>query len=77
MTSIPGTSPISAALSGLRQADDALVAAVQAVNTGSLDLNTMAEAAVALKGAEIQAGASLAVLQTSVDLERHFINILA
>ncbi|MCW0235934.1 MAG: hypothetical protein OJJ21_20220 [Ferrovibrio sp.] len=70
-------SPISAALGGLRRADEALVAAVEAVNSGSLDLNSMAEAAALLKGAEIQAGASLAVLRTSVEMDRHFIDILA
>lgn len=77
MNAIAGPSPIASALSGLRQADEALLAAVQAVNSGSLDLNSMAEAAALLKGAEIQAGASAAVLRTSVDLERHFIDILA
>jgi hypothetical protein len=77
MTSIAGMSPISSALSGLRQADEALVAAVEAVNSGSLDLNTMAEAAALLQGAEIQAGASLAVLRTGIEMDRHFIDILA
>jgi hypothetical protein len=77
MTAIPGISPISSALGGLRQADEALLAAVKAVNSGSLDLNTMAEAAALLQGAEIQAGASVAVLRSSVEMDRHFIDILA
>lgn len=78
MTSIGGySSTISASLSGLRQADQALQAAVAAVNSGSLDLNTMAEAATLLQGARIQAGASMVTLRTGFDLQRHAIDILA
>lgn len=77
MTSIGGYSVISSSLSGLRQADQALQAAVAAVNSGSLDLNTMAEAARLLQSAQIQAGASMVTLRAGLDQQRHAIDILA
>jgi len=81
MTSVTGYSggytAISSSLSGLRQADETLLAAVEAVNSGSLDLNTMAEAAAKLQSAKIQASASAETLRTGLDLQRTAIDILA
>jgi hypothetical protein len=77
MNPISGISPIAASLNGLRQADQALEAAVAAVNSGSLDLDGMAKAAALLQSADIQAGASAVTLRAGLDLQRHAIDILA
>ena len=47
----------------------------QAVNSGGLD--QMAEAAVALQTAKVQASASAEILRTSLELEGQFIDLLA
>lgn len=72
MTSI---SSISSSLAGLQKADQMLMGAVQAVNGGGLD--NMAEAAVALQTAKVQASASAEILRTSLELEGQFIDLLA
>ena len=50
---------------------------VEAVNSGSLDLDSMAKAAVLLQSADIQAGASAVTLRAGIDLQKHAIDILA
>jgi hypothetical protein len=77
MTSVNSYSSVSVALNGLRQADQALVAAVEAVGSGSLDADTMAQAAAILQGAEMQAGASAVALRAGLGQQRHLIDILA
>ncbi len=77
MISMSGISPIAASLNGLRQAEQSLEAAVEAVNSGSLDLDSMAKAAVLLQSADIQAGASAVTLRAGIDLQKHAIDILA
>lgn len=72
MTSI---SSISSSLAGLQKADQMLLGAAQAVNSGGLD--QMAEAAVALQTAKVQASASAEILRTSLELEGQFIDLLA
>lgn len=65
---------ISSALSGLQKADQMLLGAAQAVNGG---LDNMAEAAVALQTAQVQASASLELLRTSLELEGQIVDLLA
>ncbi len=77
MISMSTVSPIAASLNGLRQAEQSLEAAVAAVNSGSLDLDGMAKAAVLLQSADLQAGASAATLRAGLDLQRHAVDILA
>lgn len=72
MTSI---SSISSALSGLQKADQMLLGAAQAVNSGGLD--QVAEAAVALQTAQAQASASAELLRTSLALEGQILDLLA
>lgn len=67
-------SSISSALSGLQKADQMLLGAAQAVNGG---LDNMAEAAVALQTAKVQASASLELLRTSLELEGQIVDLLA
>jgi hypothetical protein len=74
MTSITGTSTISNALSGLQKADQMLMGAAAAINGG---LDNMAEAAVQLQTAKVQASASAEILRTSLELEGQFIDLLA
>lgn len=68
-------SSISSSLAGLQKADQMLLQAAQAVNHGGLD--QMAEAAVALQTAQVQAAANAELLRTSLELEKHFIDLLA
>lgn len=68
-------SPISSALSGLQKADQMLLGAAQAVNSGGLD--QVAEAAVALQTAQLQASASAELLRTSLELEGQIVDLLA
>ncbi len=77
MTSITGMSSISSALSGLAKADQMLMGAAAAINGGSLDLGNMAEAAVQLQTAKMQASASAEILRTRLELEGQFIDLLA
>lgn len=72
MTSI---SSISSALSGLQKADQMLLGAAAAVNSGGLD--QVAEAAVALQTAQAQASASAELLRTSLALEGQILDLLA
>jgi hypothetical protein len=65
---------ISSALSGLQKADQMLLGAAQAVNGG---LENIAEAAVALQTAQLQASASLELLRTSLELEGQIVDLLA
>ncbi len=65
---------ISSALSGLQKADQMLLGAAQAVNGG---LENIAEAAVALQTAQVQASASLELLRTSLELEGQIVDLLA
>lgn len=74
MTSIIGMSSISNALSGLQKADQMLLGAAQAVNGG---LDNVAEAAVQLQTAQVQASASLELLRTSLELEGQIVDLLA
>lgn len=67
-------SSISSALSGLQKADQMLLGAAQAVNGG---LDNVAEAAVALQTAQVQASASLELLRTSLELEGQIVDLLA
>lgn len=67
-------SSISSALSGLQKADQMLLGAAQAVNGG---LDNMAEAAVQLQTAQVQASASLELLRTSLELEGQIVDLLA
>lgn len=67
-------SSISSALSGLQKADQMLLGAAQAVNG---DVSNMAEAAVQLQAAKLQASASAEILRTSLALEGQFIDLLA
>lgn len=67
-------SSISSALSGLQKADQMLLGAAQAVNGG---LDNMAEAAVQLQTAKVQASASLELLRTSLELEGQIVDLLA
>lgn len=71
MTSIAS---ISSALSGLQKADQMLLGAAQAVNGG---LENIAEAAVALQTAQVQASASIELLRTSLELEGQIVDLLA
>lgn len=68
-------SAISSSLGGLQKADRMLLGAAQAVNSGGLD--QVAEAAVALQSAKLQASASAELLRTSLELEGQFIDLLA
>lgn len=68
-------SPISSALSGLQKADQMLLGAAQAVNSGGLD--QVAEAAVALQTAKLQASASAELLRTSLAIEGQIVDLLA
>lgn len=68
-------SSISSALSGLQKADQMLLGAAQAVNSAGLD--QVAEAAVALQSAQVQASASLELLRTSLELEGQIVDLLA
>ena len=68
-------SPISSALSRLQKADQMLLGAAQAVNSGGLD--QVAEAAVALQTAQLQASASAELLRTSLELEGQIVDLLA
>lgn len=81
MTAIPGSiigmSTISNALSGLAKADQALMGAVQALNGGSLDVVDLGEAAMQLQMAKVQAAISVEVLRTSLELQSHFVDLLA
>lgn len=67
-------STISSALSGLQKADQMLLGAAQAVNGG---LDKMAEAAVQLQAAKVQASASTEILRTSLELEGQILDLLA
>jgi hypothetical protein len=67
-------SSISSALSGLQKADQMLLGAAQAVNGG---LDNIAEAAVQLQTAQVQASASLELLRTSLELEGQIVDLLA
>lgn len=68
-------SSISSALSGLQKADQMLLGAAAAVNSGGLD--QVAEAAVALQTAKAQASASAELLRTSLALEGQILDLLA
>lgn len=68
-------SSISSALSGLQKADQMLLGAAAAVNSGGLD--QVAEAAVVLQTAKAQASASAELLRTSLALEGQILDLLA
>lgn len=77
MTSVTGSSAVSYALAGLRQAEAAQLTALKAVGGGSLNPDVMAQAAAILTGAQGQGGASALALQASLQQQRYFIDILA
>lgn len=77
MTSISSSAAVSHAMAGLRQAEAARLTALKAVGSGSLDPDTMAQAAAILAGAQGQGSASLLALQAGLDQQRTFIDILA
>src|SRR5690606_30475076 len=77
MTPVTGSSAVSYALAGLRQAEAAQLAALKAVGSGSLNPDVMAHAAAILQSAQGQGGASLLALQASLQQQRYFIDILA
>lgn len=78
MTSVSSTgSAVSVALSGLRQAEQAQLAAVKAVGSGSLAPDTMAQAAAILQGGLTQESAAAIALAASLGQQRYFIDILA
>lgn len=77
MTSISGTSTISNALSGLQKADQMLMGAVQAMTGGSTDVVELGEVAMQLQMAKVQSAISIEVLRTSLELESHFVDLLA
>lgn len=78
MTSVSSTgSAVSVALSGLRQAEQAQLAAVKAVGSGSLAPDTTAQAAAILQGGLTQESAAAIALAASLGQQRYFIDILA
>ena len=77
MTSVSSSASVSYALAGLRQAEAAQLTALKAVGSGSLNPDTMAQAAAVLAGAQGQGSAALLVLQAGLDQLRYFIDILA
>jgi len=74
MTSI---SAISSSLSGLQKADQMLMGAVQTMSGGSTDVVDLGEVAMQLQMAKVQSAISVEVLRTSLELESHFIDLLA
>lgn len=74
MTSI---SAISSSLSGLQKADQMLMGTVQAMSGGSTDVVDLGEVAMQLQMAKVQSAISVEVLRTSLELESHFIDLLA
>ena len=75
--SISFSSGIATALDGLRQSERATNAAIQAVGSGSLDPDVIAQAATILQGAEGAGGASALALEAGLAQQGRFINILA
>ena len=75
--SISFSSGIALALNGLRQSEQATNVAIEAAASGSLDPDTLAEVATALKGSETAADASALALKVDVGQQRRFIDILA
>lgn len=77
MTSINTSSGAMYALSGLRQAEQAQLAAIHAVGSGSLDMDAMAQAASILQGAQGQGSASALALVAGLRQQGTFIDMLA
>lgn len=77
MTSIGTSSGAMLALSGLRQAEQAQLAAIKAVGSGSLDMDVMAQAASILQGAQSQGSASALALMANLRQQGMFIDMLA
>jgi hypothetical protein len=77
MTSISGTSTISNALSGLAKADQMLMGAVEAMTGATTDVVELGEVAMQLQMAKVQSAISIEVLRTSLELEQHFVDLLA
>lgn len=77
MTSISGTSTISNALSGLQKADQMLMGAVEAMTGATTDVVELGEVAMQLQMAKVQSAISIEVLRTSLELEQHFVDLLA
>lgn len=76
MTTINPSSSVLSALSGLHQAQQAQLVAIKAVGSGSLDMDTMAQAASILQGAQGQGSASAVALVAGLRQQSMFIDML-
>lgn len=76
MTTINPSSGVLNAMSGLRQAEQAQLVALKAVSSGSLDMDTMAQAASILQGAQGQGSASAIALVAGLRQQSMFIDML-
>lgn len=77
MVSFSTSAGTLAAVDGLRQSQQAQLAAIKAIGSGSLDMDTMAQAAAVLKGAQTGESAAALALKAQLDQQGRFIDILA
>jgi hypothetical protein len=76
-SSISFSSGIATALDGLRRSERATDLAIEAVGSGSLDPDALAEAATVLQGSRAAGSASALALEAGITQQRRFIDILA